>query len=119
MTNQLRGLLASFCLGMAPAALAADGDCAGKTFPTVAVADYVLACMAANGNTYAALHQCSCSIDYIQSQMTYLEFEEAQTILQVQLDRGQRGVFYRESNWAKNKVDEFQKHQAESTLRCF
>ena len=75
--------------------------------------------MAANGNTLSSLHQCSCSIDFIKARMSYDDFEQARTVMQIQLDRGQRGIFYRESNWAKQRVENFQKIQAESTLRCF
>ncbi len=91
----------------------------GSDYPTVARADYVLGCMAANGNDWAALQQCSCSIDYIRERMDWQDYDEANTILQVQLDRGQRGIFYRDSNWAKTRVDRLQALQAESSLRCF
>ncbi|OED38200.1 hypothetical protein AB833_20735 [Chromatiales bacterium (ex Bugula neritina AB1)] len=94
-------------------------DCKTDDFPTVAIADYVLGCMAANGNSVESLHQCSCSVDFIKSKMSYAEFEEAQTIMQVQLDRGQRGIFFRDSHWAKERVKTLQKYQAESTLLCF
>ena len=88
-------------------------------FPTAVLADYVLGCMVANGNTMTSLHQCSCSIDFIKSRMAYAEFEKAQTIMQVQLDQGQRGIFYRDSNWAKQQIERLKGLQAESTLRCF
>lgn len=88
-------------------------------YPTAVIADYVLGCMAANGNTYEALHQCSCSIDYISERISYDDYEIIQTVMQVQMDRGQRGIFYRDSKWAKTRVEAMQKVQAESTLRCF
>jgi hypothetical protein len=44
---------------------AADND-----YPTSARADYVIGCMAANGNTHEALLKCSCAIDTIASLMT-------------------------------------------------
>lgn len=88
-------------------------------YPTAVLADYVLACMAANGNSFESLHQCSCSIDFIRSRVTYESYEKMQTVMQIQLDQGQRGLFYRDSSWAKNRVEAFQKIQAESTLRCF
>lgn len=90
-----------------------------NVYPTAALADYVLGCMAANGNTRDALHQCSCSIDYISERISYEDYEKIQTVMRVQMDRGQRGIFYRDSNWAKNKVESLQKIQAESTLKCF
>ena len=94
-------------------------DTAGGDFPTTAIADYVLGCMAANGNSYEALQQCSCSIDFIKARMDYASYEEAETILKVQRDIGQRGMFYRDSNWAKSRVERLEALQAESTLRCF
>lgn len=88
-------------------------------YPTATIADYVLGCMAANGNSFESLHQCSCSIDYIRERFSYADYEKTQTVMQVQQDRGQRGLFYRDSKWAKSKVEILQKIQAESTLRCF
>ena len=38
---------------------------AGNDYPTVARADYVLGCMAANGNTRIALEKCACALDSI------------------------------------------------------
>lgn len=88
-------------------------------YPTSVVADYVLGCMAANGNSRESLHQCSCSIDYISERIPFEDYEKIQTIMQVQMDRGQRGIFYRDSTWAKSRVDALKKVQAASTLRCF
>lgn len=88
-------------------------------YPTVVIADYVLGCMAANGNSYIALQQCSCSIDYISARMSYAIYEKASTVMEVQLDRGQRGLFYRDSTWAKRTVEELENLQAQSTLECF
>ena len=102
-------------------ASAQDGTSEGNAnrYPTAVIADYVLGCMAANGNTYESLHQCSCSIDYISERIPYEDYEMIETVMQVQLDRGQRGIFYRDSEWAKSRVEALQKVQAESTLRCF
>ena len=118
MIKNINTGLALACLMLSPYALATETSCKDD-FPTAVIADYVLGCMAANGNTFASLHQCSCSIDYIKSKMSYDDFEKAQTVMQAQLDRGQRGIFFRGSNWAKKRVKEFETHQAESTLRCF
>ena len=102
-----------------PEGVAETQDGSGSNYPTVALADYVLGCMSANGNTYLALQQCSCSIDYIRERMDWQDYERANTVMQVQLDRGQRGIFYRDSNWAKSRVTRLQELQAESSLRCF
>lgn len=130
--NVTQGLLLALAL-VAPVAVGSDSDCQcastdekseAKTeirevYPTAVIADYVLACMASNGNTFTSLHQCSCSIDLIMSKIDHEDFEKVNTIMQVQLDKGQRGIFYRDSHWAKNAVEAFERVQAESTLKCF
>lgn len=88
-------------------------------YPTAIRADYVFACMAANGQTYEILQKCSCSIDYIAKRLAFSDYEQAETILRIQQDAGQRGVFYKEAQWAKDRLDKFNTLQAESTLACF
>jgi hypothetical protein len=115
-------VMAMLCTVTSTALSASDSDCdceVKHSYPTHVIADYVLACMASNGNSFASLHQCSCSIDLIMSKVSYEDYEKATTILQIQLDKGQRGIFYRDSSWAKNKLDSFERVQAESTLKCF
>ena len=102
-----------------PAGTSAADAPPADDFPTADVVDYVLGCMVANGNTHEALQRCSCSIDFIKARMDYKAYEQAATILQVQRDTGQRGIFYRDSNWAKRRVEQLEALQAESTLRCF
>ncbi|MBX2885468.1 MAG: hypothetical protein KTR32_36275 [Granulosicoccus sp.] len=115
----LQAVLLSLAIFASHQAIAAE-ECDSKhDFPTPVIADYVLGCMAANGNDYDSLHKCSCSIDFISSRISYEEYEKAQTVMQVKLDRGQRGLFYRESSWAKTTIELLEKVQAESTLRCF
>jgi len=91
----------------------------GTDYPTYIKADYVFACMAANGETPEMLQKCSCSIDVIASIMSYEDYERADTVLRIQQDIGQRGIFYREASWAKAVVEQLQSAQAESTLQCF
>ena len=113
-------LLAALSISLASTAAFAAEQCSTQhEYPTPAIADYVLGCMAANGNSFESLHQCSCSIDFIRERLSYADYEKIQTVMQVQQDRGQRGLFYRDSTWAKERVDALQKIQAESTLRCF
>jgi len=114
-------LLASVLLTSAQAMAQEECTAADNAnrYPTTAIADYVLGCMAANGNSYQSLQQCSCSIDYISERIPYADYENIQTVMMVQQDRGQRGIFYRDSKWATSRVEAMQKVQAESTLRCF
>ncbi len=92
---------------------------AGNDYPTAVRADYVFACMAANGQTSEMLQRCSCSIDIIAEQLSYEEYEKANTILRLRQDQGQRGLLFRNAAWAQDAVDVLEDAQAESTLRCF
>lgn len=92
---------------------------AGNDYPTAVRADYVFACMAANGQTSEMLQRCSCSIDMIAEQLSYEEYEKANTVLRLRQDQGQRGVLFRNAAWAQDAVDVLKDAQAESTLRCF
>ena len=70
---RLRGLLLSISLLTAGAAASASNARAGdlNDYPTSARADYVFACMKANGETQEILQKCSCSIDVIASVIPY------------------------------------------------
>lgn len=117
----IRSVGISLLLLTAATSAATDEECTATStvYPTAVIADYVLGCMAANGNSFESLHQCSCSIDYISERMSIEDYEMIETVMQMQQDRGQRGVFYRDSTWAKERVDALLKIQSQSTLRCF
>src|SRR4249919_1354142 len=53
-------------------------------YPTAARADYVFACMKANGDTRRALDQCSCSIDIIASVLPYERYVTGETVLSME-----------------------------------
>ncbi len=93
--------------------------CANDDFPTSAKVDYVIGCMAANGQTPEILNRCSCSIDYIACTLKYDEYVQADTVLQIQRSPGERGIFFRVSKWAKELTDKLAEVQALSTLECF
>jgi hypothetical protein len=96
----------------APAAQAND-------FPTVARADYVLGCMAANGNTREALERCACSLDAIAEQMPYARYEAAETALRMQAGNlGERAAMFRDPPQVRAVIEELRRAQAEATLRC-
>lgn len=110
-----RSLAASVLMIAGTASAAATGN----DYPTAVRADYVFACMAANGQTSEMLQRCSCSIDIIAEQLSYEEYEKANTILRLRQDQGQRGVLFRNAAWAQDAVEVLEDAQAESTLRCF
>jgi hypothetical protein len=62
--------------GFAVLALAAGpAHAESNDYPTSTRADYVIGCMAANGNTREALLKCSCAIDAISVRMPYSHYE--------------------------------------------
>jgi hypothetical protein len=99
----------------ASAAYAEDND-----YPTSARADYVIGCMAANGNTRQALLKCSCAIDTIASLMPYSHYEEAETALSLQAGGGVGGRvgLFRDPPQIKAVIEELHRAQAEANLQC-
>jgi hypothetical protein len=90
-------------------------------YPTPARADYVLGCMAANGNTHEALYQCSCAIDSIATQLPYSDYEKAETALSLQLGNGVGGRvgLFRDPPEIKAVLERLRQAQAEANLTCF
>jgi hypothetical protein len=88
-------------------------------YPTVTVADYVFACMKANGETRRALESCSCSIDVISTIIPYEAYEQAETFRSLSFAGGERGAFFRESAAGKTAIGNLRRAQAEADVRCF
>ncbi len=110
-----RGTLFAAAALLVSATAAASND-----FPTVARADYVLGCMAANGNTRLALERCACSLDAIAEQMPYARYEIAETALRMQAGNlGERAAEFRDPPQIRAAIEELRRAQAEATLRCF
>ena len=116
--------LAIICGAAALAGLAQAGAAPTGTtndYPTAARADYVLGCMAANGNTREALFQCSCAIDTIAGQMPYADYETAETALSLQIGGGVGGRvgLFRDPPEIKAVLERLREAQAEANLTCF
>lgn len=88
-------------------------------YPTVARADYVFGCMAANGQTRVALQKCSCSIDVIASVLPFKDYEEAETIMSVRQRGGQNASMFLTMPLLREKVARLKRAQIEGELRCF
>ena len=88
-------------------------------YPTAARADYVFACMKANGENIQMLEKCSCSIDIIASLLSYEQYVSAETFLQMGQVSGEKGVLFRSSEPAKAAIDNLRRSQAEAEVRCF
>ena len=91
-----------------------------NNYPTEDRVDYVIGCMASNGQNKIALKQCSCSIDHIASILPYKAYEQAQTISSLRLSLGgERVALYRNSQWANEKLDALKIAIIEADLACF
>jgi hypothetical protein len=118
--------MASFRLAcllfLALAGLAADRPVRAaelNDYPTSARADYVFACMKANGETHQVLEQCSCSIDIIASILPYERYVSAETVLSLSQVPGRFGAMFRSPEESKAAVTELRRAQAEAEVRCF
>lgn len=115
-----RGLLGALVLGLvfASPALAGDGDPVND-YPTEARADYVFACMAANGQTREVLKKCACSQDMLASILPYDKYVEAETVLSMRQGVGQAANAFRSTSRFDDIVAELRRAQAEAEIRCF
>ena len=96
----------------------AMGDAVNE-YPTAARVEYVLGCLAVNGQTPEMLRKCSCSIDFIASVISYEKYVQMETILRMRQLRSERSTPFRQSKWANSMIDELKSVEAESTLACF
>lgn len=113
-----------FACSLACSSLAVAEECdkttAGQDYPTAAKADYVIGCMASNGQTPEMLQKCSCSIDLIAKSIPYDEYVQISTLLSLQqLAPAGRNAVYKNSAWSIEAVTKLREVQAESTLSCF
>ena len=106
---------AVLALAMADTARAADLN----DYPTAARADYVYACMKANGETRQVLDQCSCSIDIIATILPYDRYVTAETALSLAQVPGRFGTMFRSPEQPKAAVNDLRRAQAEAEVRCF
>jgi hypothetical protein len=103
-----------------PLAAAAPACAVENDYPTATRADYVIACMAVNGNTREALLKCSCAIDTIAALMPYSHYEQAETALSLQKGGGVGGRvgLFRDPPQIKAVIEELRQAQAEANLQC-
>ena len=88
-------------------------------YPTATRADYVIGCMAASGFKREYLERCACGIDTIADMMSFEDYEQADTILQMQQGGlGDRGAMFRDTPIAKERTEQLRRAQAEASLQC-
>jgi hypothetical protein len=90
-----------------------------EDYPTEARADYVFACMAANGQTRETLHKCACSLDVIASILPYDHYVNAETVLSMRQGVGFTANAFRKVGKFDDMVAELRRAQAEAEVRCF
>ncbi|WP_218578337.1 hypothetical protein [Vineibacter terrae] len=95
------------------------GSARAGDYPTPVIVDYVIGCMASNGETQDMLRRCSCSIDAIASIIPYETYEQAETIMRMQQTMGAQATLFRNTKALKVKVDELRLAQVEADFRCF
>jgi hypothetical protein len=103
------------------AALSAPGPAraAGNDYPTEARVDYVLGCMAANGQSRLVMRRCACSIDYIAERMSYDDYVAVETVQRLRRQGGERTSIFRDSETANTLVEDFRRLQVQADLECF
>jgi hypothetical protein len=116
--------IALFSIALASCSLAWAEDCeksvGDNDYPTSARVDYVIGCMASNGQTHEIMQKCSCSIDYIAQSIPYEEYVHISTLLSLQqMTAAGRNAVYKNSTWSQKAVAKLRDVQADSTLRCF
>lgn len=90
-----------------------------NSYPTEVTADYVIGCMAANGQTQDALRRCSCSVDTIASALPFDLYERAETVLRMRNATGENASLFRETPMLRDAVDRLRAAQVEADFRCF
>ena len=87
--------------------------------PTNEKVEYVFACMQGNENTQAYIVKCSCSIDYIDEQMTYDEYVNAETIMSLKQVYGEKSLMFKNTPNAMEIFSNMQNILAEAEMECF
>lgn len=107
-------LIAASLTGQAFAAKAPVND-----YPTATRVDFVIGCMAANGETRETMLKCACQIDAIAAELPYKTYEMAETALSLQVTGvGGRTGLVRDPPQIKEAIERLRKSQASANLQC-
>jgi hypothetical protein len=89
-------------------------------YPTAARADFVIGCLMDHEFKHEFLESCACKIDVIANQLTYEDFDAANTILGVQRNggMGRANVLFRDTPVAHSEMAKFHSAQAEADRMC-
>ena len=90
-----------------------------KNIPTNEKVEYVFACIQANEDNLAYMQKCSCSIDYIESQITYDDYVNAETITSLRQIYGEKSLMFKNTPNAMEIYSNMQNILAEAEMECF
>lgn len=106
-------------LGLLVAAPASSYADLANDYPTEVIADYVIGCMASNGESQDMLRRCSCSIDAVTSIVPYDVYEKADTIIRMRQVSGDMTAMFRDMKMLDDMVKQLRLAQIEADFRCF
>ncbi|MEJ0049479.1 MAG: hypothetical protein WDN04_27830 [Rhodospirillales bacterium] len=89
-------------------------------YPTAARADYVIGCLIDRDMKHEMLEPCACRIDVIADQLSYADYDKANTILGVQRNggMGRANDLFRDTPVAQAEMAKFHRAQAEANKVC-
>ncbi len=90
-----------------------------KNIQTNEKVEYVFACMQGNEDSQAYIVKCSCSIDYIDEQMTYEDYVQAETIMSLRQIYGEKSLLFKNTPNAIKIYANMQNILAEAEMECF
>ena len=96
-----------------------DFEATTEIIPTSEKVEYVFACVQGNENSQAYIQKCSCSIDYIDEQMTYEEYVNAETIMSLRQIYGEKSLMFKNTPNAMEIYTNMQNLLAEAEIECF
>jgi len=88
-------------------------------FPTFDRVGFAMVCMDSNGGpSVATLTACTCRVDYIDSRMTFSEYEVASTNLRYAGMSGEKGALFRDVESGKELMQKLNKLREEAKEAC-
>lgn len=88
-------------------------------YPTNARAEYVLTCMATNGQNREMLDRCSCAIDQIAEVLPYDGYVKAETVLRMRQVTGERASMFKGMPQMTEITADLRRAEAEAEIICF
>lgn len=115
----IRKVLEAAALLLLSAPLAVAATAIDNDYPTSVRVDYVIGCMAANGQSHEAMTRCSCSVDTLASILPYDRYVAAETILSMRQGVGRAPTIFRNVAMYEDVIADLRRAQAEAEVRCF